>query len=91
MFFWPEVEGFRGRTALGKLRRLNATVFRRRVLAGSPPALERRLIAVPQCSGQGIVAGQTGRGKAVGLALGNVRFGSKADIHRLIQSPHRLW
>ena len=33
MFSWPEVEDFRGRTALGKLRRLDATVFRRRVLA----------------------------------------------------------
>ena len=48
MFFWPEVEGFRGRTASGNLRRLNATVFRRRVLAGLPPALERRLIAFPK-------------------------------------------
>jgi hypothetical protein len=48
MFSWPEVEDFRGRAALGKLRRFGATVFWRRVLAGSPPALERRLIAFPK-------------------------------------------
>jgi len=47
MFSWPEVEEFRGRTVLGNLRRFNATVFRR-FLAGSAPALERRLIAFPR-------------------------------------------
>src|SRR6516164_5942509 len=39
----------------------------------------RRLIAPPR-PGSRIVAGQTGRLEVVGLALGNVRFGSKADI-----------
>ena len=48
MFSRPEVEELQGRTALGKLPRFGATVFRRRVLAGSPPALERRLIALPK-------------------------------------------
>jgi len=33
------------RTAFGALRRFSVTVLRRRVLTGSPPALERRLIA----------------------------------------------
>ena len=56
MFSWPEVKEFRGRTVLGNLRRFGATLFRRRVLAGSPPALEPRLIAFPKGSGQGIVA-----------------------------------
>ena len=39
----------------------------------------RRLIARPR-SERRIVAGQTGRLEVVKLALGNVRFGSKADI-----------
>ena len=38
----------------------------------------------PSQTGEWIVAGQTGRLEVVKLALGNVRFGSKADI------PERL-
>src|SRR5215471_10504009 len=40
----------------------------------------RRRIASPRGSGQGIVAGQTGRLEVDKTALGDVRFGSKADI-----------
>src|SRR6516225_3628490 len=40
----------------------------------------RRRIASPQDSKRGIVAGQTGRLEVVTSAVGNVRFGSKADI-----------
>src|SRR5262249_36827711 len=43
------------------------------------PALGRRLIALPS-PGNGIVARQTRRSEVVGLTLGNVRFGSKADM-----------
>ena len=44
---WPAADELRRRTAFGALRRFRATVLRRRVLTGSPPALERRLIAFP--------------------------------------------
>jgi hypothetical protein len=40
----------------------------------------RRRIASPQGSAQGIVAAQTARLEVDKTALGNVRFGSKADI-----------
>src|SRR6516164_4254185 len=51
--------------------------------AAAPPTSvmnSRRLIASPQGSEQGIVAGQTGRLEVDKTALGDVRFGSKADI-----------
>src|SRR5207249_4850792 len=50
--------------------------------AAAAPVMQinsRRLIA-PPTPGSGIVAGQTGRLEVVRLALGNVRFGSLADI-----------
>jgi hypothetical protein len=40
----------------------------------------RRLIATPQGSEQAIVAGQTGWLEVGKTALGDIRFGSKADI-----------
>ena len=50
------IEELRRRTALGAARRFSVTVLRCRALVGSsPPFLERRLIALPQGSGQGIV------------------------------------
>jgi hypothetical protein len=55
---WPTLEGPLRRTAFGAVRRFTVAAFRRRVLTGSPPALERRLIA-PRGSGQGIVSAQT--------------------------------
>jgi hypothetical protein len=45
---WLAAEGLRRRTAFGASRRFSVTVLRRRVLTGSPPALERRLIAFPK-------------------------------------------
>src|SRR5215831_4422319 len=51
--------------------------------AAAPPRSvmnSRRLIASPQGSEQGIVAGQTGWLEVDKTALGDVRFGSKADI-----------
>ena len=44
----PTVEELRRRTVFDTLRGFGVTVLRRRVLAGSPPALERRLIAHPK-------------------------------------------
>jgi hypothetical protein len=41
-------DGLRERTAFGVMRLLRAPVFRRCALAGSPPALDRRLIASPK-------------------------------------------
>ena len=37
----------RRRTAFGAMRRFSVAALRRRVLIGSPPALERRLIGAP--------------------------------------------
>jgi hypothetical protein len=62
------------------LRRFAVDRLGPRGLAGLPPALERRFIVSPRLRTEGIVTGQTGRLEAVRLALGNVRFGSKADI-----------
>jgi hypothetical protein len=41
-------EELRRRMAFGALRRFSVIILRRRVLAGSPPALERRLIAATE-------------------------------------------
>jgi hypothetical protein len=47
----------------------------------------RRRIASPQGgSAQGIVAAQTARLEVDKTALGNVRFGSKADIVKIVRS-----
>src|SRR6266568_9660375 len=43
----PEADELLWRAAFGALPLFSANVFRRRVLTGSPPALERRLIAYP--------------------------------------------
>src|SRR5204862_3250926 len=44
----PEADELLWRTAFGALPLFSANVFRRRALTGSPPALERRLIAFPE-------------------------------------------
>jgi hypothetical protein len=59
------------RPAFGALLRFRAAVLRRRVLTGTPPALERRLIASPRGSGQGTVDGQTSTLEAVGRGSRN--------------------
>ena len=41
------MEGVRGPTASGPLRRFRVAVLWRRAFVGSPPALERRLIGFP--------------------------------------------
>jgi hypothetical protein len=46
----------------------------------------RRRIASPQGSAQGIAAAQTARLEVDKTALGNVRFGSKADIVKIVRS-----
>jgi hypothetical protein len=70
----------------GALPRFRAAVLRRRVLTGSPPALERRLIASPEAQDKAScrlkiaywkVDGFVSSGRSV-----NVRFGSKADMNR---------
>src|SRR6516225_10215984 len=82
---WP-AETLGRRTFFGADGRF--TVLRVRVLAGCPPALERRLITFPQASRQGIVSAQNSilesgwvwvQAHAIERSA-NVRFGSKADI-----------
>jgi hypothetical protein len=51
------------------LPRLRTAVLRRRVLAGSPPALERRLIASPWAQGHGIVPAKNSTLEVAGRGL----------------------
>src|SRR6202040_1815950 len=44
---WPVGEELRRRTVFGAMPRFSVIAFRRRVLIGSPPAPERRLIGSP--------------------------------------------
>jgi hypothetical protein len=55
------------------LRRFSVIAFRRRVLIGSPPALERRLIASPCAKDKAIVAGQTSTLEVAGCEFKRAR------------------
>ena len=79
-----------GRAALDKLRRFGA-IFRRRVLAGSPPVLERRLIAFPKawdmhCSGSNKHTDSSWPGGRVQIA--HVRFVPKADMALILKTAN---
>ena len=56
---WLAGEELRRDAAFSASRGFSFAALRRRVLAGLPPALERRLTASPLGSGRGIVGGQT--------------------------------
>jgi hypothetical protein len=66
---WP-AGGLRRTAAFGALLRFRAAVLRRRVLTGSPPALERRLIASPETQDKASCRLKIAHWKRSGAALG---------------------
>src|SRR5215467_8068271 len=66
---WLAADELRGRVVSARLRPFRVAAFRRRDLIDAAPALERRLIALPQGSGQGIMSVQTSTLEAAGGGL----------------------